>query len=548
MPRTISRRGLLTTAAAATVAVPAAISAAPADASTTTSSATAADGTGAGLVTVTPDDPRYVELTTGVNQRWVGTPGRIYVPSTTEDVVAAVRDAVRAGQRVSLMSGGHCLADFVFNPQVQTVINLSTMNAVRYDPQLRAFEVEAGGILLNVYDTLYKSWGVTIPGGLCYSVGIGGHVSGGGFGLLSRSHGLTVDHLYAIEVVVVDADGEVHAVVATREPDDPNQDLWWGYSGGGGGSFGVITRYWFRSPDATGTDPGALLVRPPEKVLISILQIPWSGLTEERFNTLLGNVGDWFEANSAPDSPYTALSGSYTLSHVSAGAVTIATQIDATIPGARDLLAAYQTAITAGVEFDLSTAAPPLELPWLRATRFLGTASAIGDDPAVRSDNHSAYLITGFTGRQPSVIYKWLTSDAIDNPNAMVVINLVGGQISAVAPDATAVAQRTAVLKVLYQSLWTDSADDAANVAWATGLYREVYAETGGVPVPNGHTDGCYINYPDTALDGAASNTSGVPWQVLYHKGNLPRLQQVKARWDPTDFFRHPLSIPLPGH
>ncbi len=190
---------------------------------------------------------------------------------------------------------------------------------------------------------------------------------------------------------------------------------------------------------------------------------------------------------------------------------------------------------------------PPLELPWLRATRFLGTASLIGDDPAVRSDNHSAYLITGFTGDQPSVIYRWLTSDAIENPNAMVVINLVGGQIGAVAPEATAVAQRGAILKVLYQSLWTDAADDAANVSWATGLYREVYAETGGVPAPNGHTDGCYINYPDTALDAAASNTSGVPWQVLYHKANLPRLQQVKAVWDPTDFFRHPLSIPLPG-
>ena len=547
MPRTISRRGLLAAAAAATA--PVAIGVTPAAASTIAPSPPPdTAGTGAGLVTVTPEDPRYGELITGVNQRWVGSPGRIYVPSTTADVVAAVRAAVHAGQRVSVRSGGHCLADLVFNAQVQTVIDLSTMTAVRYDPQLRAFEVEAGGTLLNVYDTLYKSWGVTIPGGLCYSVGIGGHVSGGGFGLLSRSHGLTVDHLYAIEVVVVDADGEVRAVVATREPDDPNRDLWWGYSGGGGGSFGVITRYWFRSPGATGTDPGALLVRPPEKVLISILQIPWSDLTEDRFAALLGNVGDWFEANSAPDSPYTALSGSYTLSHISAGAVTIATQIDATVPGAQDLLNAYLSSITAGVGVDLGTVPPPLELPWLRATRFLGTASLIGDDPAVRSDNHSAYLITGFTGQQPSVIYRWLTSDAIDNPNAMVVINLVGGQISAVAPDATAVAQRTAVLKVLYQSLWTDPADDAANVAWATGLYREVYAETGGVPVPNGHTDGCYINYPDTALDGPASNTSGVPWQVLYYKGNLPRLQQVKARWDPTDFFRHPLSIPLPGH
>lgn len=499
------------------------------------------------LATVTPDDPRYEELVTGVNQRWVGTPGQVYVPGSTADVVTAVRETVRAGRRLSIRSGGHCLADLVFNAEVESVVDLSTMTAVSYDPTLRAFEVEAGATLLNVYDALYKGWGVTIPGGLCYSVGIGGHVSGGGFGLLSRSHGLTVDHLYGIEVVVVDAQGEVRVVTATREPDDPNRDLWWGYSGGGGGNFGVITRYWFRSPDATGTDPGRQLVTPPEAVLISAVRIPWTTLTEDRFAALLRNTGAWFEANSAPDSRYTALSGSFSLTHHSSGGVTVVTQIDAGLPDAVRLLDSYLTAILDGVGVDPAALPAPLRLPWLRATRYLGTASAIGDNPAVRSDNHSAYLLKGFTEEQAAVVYRYLTSDQISNPNAMVVINLVGGRIGAVAPQDTAVAQRAAVLKVLYQSLWTDPADDDANTAWATGLYREVYAGTGGVPVPDGRTDGCYINYPDTALDGPASNTSGVPWSVLYHGVNYPRLQQVKARWDPTDFFRHPLSVRLPG-
>jgi FAD binding domain/Berberine and berberine like len=563
MSTDLTRRRLLSAAALATgaaVAAPAAraqaadVSAAGVPTAGVRTAGVAAAGvpTPAGephpLVTVTADDPRYQELVTGVNQRWVGTPGRIYLPSTTADVVAAVRETVRAGRRLSIRSGGHCLADWVFNSEVESVIDLSTMTGVSYDPVRRAFEVEAGGTLLNVYDALYKGWGVTIPGGLCYSVGIGGHVSGGGFGLLSRAHGLTVDHLEAVEVVVVDADGEVRAVVASRDPDDPDRDLWWASAGGGGGSFGVITRYWFRSPGATGSEPGRQLISPPKSVLISAVPIPWSSLTEQRFTTLLRNTGAWFEANSAPDSPYTALSGSFSLTHQASGAVTVVAQIDAGLPDAAQLLHAYQAAITDGVGVDLGALPPPLELPWLRATRYLGTASAIGDDPAVRSDNHSAYLIKGFTEEQAAVIYAYLTSDAISNPNAMVVINLVGGQIGAVAPEDTAVAQRSAVLKVLYQSLWTDPADDAANVAWATQLYREVYAGTGGVPVPDGRTDGCYINYPDTALDGAAANTSGVSWQELYHKQNYPRLQQVKARWDPTDFFRHPVSVQLPGH
>lgn len=207
------------------------------------------------VTTVTPDDPRYPELVTGVNQRWVGTPGRIRLPRSTAEVVTAVREAVRAGQRISVRGGGHSLADLVYRPEVETVIDLSALDRVGYDPARRAFEVGAGATLLNVYDTLYKNWGVTIPGGLCYSVGVGGHVSGGGFGLLSRAHGLTVDHLEAIEVVVVDADRTVRPVIATREPGDPARDLLWAYSGGGGGSFGVITRYWFRTPAGPGTTP-----------------------------------------------------------------------------------------------------------------------------------------------------------------------------------------------------------------------------------------------------------------------------------------------------
>ncbi|WP_131766948.1 FAD-binding oxidoreductase [Candidatus Protofrankia californiensis] len=499
-------------------------------------------------ITVTPGDPRYGELITGVNQRWTGTPGRIYVARSTDDVVAAVTETVRASRRLSIRSGGHCLAGLVFNPEVESVLDLSTFNGIGYDEGLNAFEVQPGVILLNAYQTLYKRWGVTIPGGFCYSVGAGGHVSGGGFGLLSRAHGLTVDHLYGVEVVVVDANGSVRVVTATRRADDPNRDLWWGYTGGGGGNFGVITRYWFRSPGATGSEPSRQLVNPPKEVLVSVVRVPWSALTADRFTALVRNVGTWYEANSAPDSPYTALSGSVSLNHVSAGAVTVLTQVDAAAPDARGLLDSYLASVLAGTGVDPAALPAPLHLPWLRATILLGTGSAIGNNPAIRSDNHSAYLLKGFTDDQISIIHRYLTSDRVSNHEAMVVLNPVGGRIGAVGPHDTAVAQRGAVLKALFQSLWTSPADDDANIAWATGLYREVYARTGNVPVPDDRTDGCYINYPDTApLDDPKANTSGLSWHELYHKDNYPRLQQVKARWDPTDFFRHPLSVELPG-
>ena len=95
-------------------------------------------------------------------------------------------------------------------------------------------------------------------------------------------------------------------------------------------------------------------------------------------------------------------------------------------------------------------------------------------------------------------------------------------------------------------SAWLDEADDAANLAWVRGLYRDVYADTGGVPVPGEVNDGSYINYQDADLADPAWNTSGVSAHRLYYKDNYPRLQRVKARWDPRNVFRHALAIEPP--
>jgi hypothetical protein len=93
-------------------------------------------------------------------------------------------------------------------------------------------------------------------------------------------------------------------------------------------------------------------------------------------------------------------------------------------------------------------------------------------------------------------------------------------------------------MKLQYQTYWTDPADDDGNLSWIRNFYRSVYADTGGEPVSNEVTDGCYVNYPDVDLQN---------WAALYFKDNYRRLQAVKARWDPTDQFRHAQSVRLPG-
>ena len=79
-------------------------------------------------------------------------------------------------------------------------------------------------------------------------MGAGGHVTAGGYGLLSRLHGLTVDYLYAVEVVCVDADGKAAAIeVSLDSPETDEQALLWAHQGGGGGNFGIVTRFWDRA-------------------------------------------------------------------------------------------------------------------------------------------------------------------------------------------------------------------------------------------------------------------------------------------------------------
>ena len=212
---------------------------------------------------------------------------------------------------------------------------------------------------------------------------MGVHVVGGAFGFLCRQLGLAADYLYGIEVVTIDEAGRAKTVIATREASDPNRDLWWAHTGAGGGNFGTVTRYWFRSPGASGEDPATLL--PP-----------------------------------APQS-------------------------------------------------------------------------------------------------------------------------------NTVAPDATASPPRRAIFDLACTTGWLDPTDDAQNLASVRAFCRELFADTGGAPVPGDAYDGALINHPDVDLADPALNGSGVPWPTFYYQTNYSRLQRIKAQWDPLNVFRHALSIRAEG-
>jgi aclacinomycin oxidase len=495
------------------------------------------------LVTVTVDDPRYAFLATrGKNRLFTGTPASIYQVSDAEQVRRVVEQAVASGQRVAVRGGGHALDDLVDTPEVTALIDTSTMNAAYYDPAYQAIAVESGALLGDVYKSLYPTYGFVPPAGSCPTVGVGGFVPGAGFGTLCRGHGLIADHLYGVEVVVVDESGRARIVVATREASDPNRDLWWAHSGGGGGSFGVVTRYLFRSPDAEGAGPGGLLPSPPPSVITKTLIWPWASMTEPDFTRLVSNHGAWHAANSAPGTEYSTLYSEFGVTSHAAGGMELVALIDATVPDAEELMNSYVAAVTDGVGATMFTKTSTAN--WLTTILSEPFPSAPPENNRVKSKG--ACLRQPFSADQVATMYKYLSDPNFPAVGAMVIYSL-GGQVSAVAPEATAVAQRDSILRTLLITAWSNPALDDEGIAWTRAFYRDLYAATGGVPVPNAATDGSYINFPDVDLADPAWNTSGVPWHTLYFKDNYPRLQQVKAAYDPRNVFRHPLSVQLPG-
>jgi FAD/FMN-containing dehydrogenase len=493
---------------------------------------------------VHPGDPLYRDLQLrGYNRRFAGAPDSVFVVDGTDQVVDAVDAAVASGRRLAVRSGGHCTEGLVDDPAVRCVIDLSQMDSVYYDRHRRAFAVQAGATIGRVYQALDMTWGVTLPGGSCTGVGMGGHVTGGGFGPLSRSYGLLSDHLYAVETVVVDEHGKAKAVTATRDEDDPHRELWWAHAGGGGGNFGVATKFWFRSRAAQGDDPALLLPKRPSGCTMASVAWPWADLDEEKLTTLITNYMRWSEQNRSPGSPAASVYGNLVLFRKEFGVVTLTGQVDPGQPQSREALDTYFAEVTANLPDGVKKRQD--DAPWLYTTMHAPeVADALGIPATqLRTKVKGAFLRSALDGSQIRTIVERLTSDDYGWRGATAVFVSWGGQINALSSQDTAVAERDSGALFSVASVWDDPGEDETHMTWARTLYRDVFAATGGVPVPNDRTGGCYVNWPDPDLREAEWNESGVPWSELYYGGNYERLQEAKRRWDPHQVFSHALSV-----
>jgi hypothetical protein len=504
----IARRRLLSAGGVALLGAGAVTLAGPARAEAAETTPLAAGG----RYRIYPRDPRYDTMRMGFNQRWVGAPAYIQLVNNADDTIQAVQQALDRRLRITVRGGGHCYENFSSGNYGGVIIDLSNMQDVYMDRPGRVC-VQGGATLWNVYETLFKNYDLALPGGSCYSVGVGGHIVGGGYGLLSRQFGLVVDYLTGVDVVCVNRHRQARLVRA-RRGDPKTEWLLWAHTGGGGGNFGIVTAYYF-----TG------LPRPPEQVKVAITVWQWADLTEASFATLLRNFGNFMRANSSPSSPYAGLFALIHAFHRSAGKISMTTQVAGP---AFDLLDTFLTQLNAGMPIPPTTSV--VTLPWLQATQWLN-----GSGRNQRGKYKSAYMKSPFPERQIGAIWSALTDEHYKNPQALLQIDSYGCQVNAVGPHATAVPQRSSIMKLQYQTYWADRKDDDVNLRWINNFYANVYSDTAGVPVSNRVTDGCFINYPDVDLPAS--------WPTLYYKSSYRRLQVVKAQWDPRNVFNHAQSI-----
>lgn len=478
---------------------------------------------------VLPDDLRYPTLVRGFNQRFVGSPSYVQVCGDEQQILETVQQAVDQKLRITVRGGGHCYEDFVSGNDGGVIIDLSPLNGVYRNEETGLYCIEGGCTLWNVYTQLFKEYGKTIPGGSCYSVGAGGHVIGGGYGLLSRLHGLTIDYLSAVEMIHVDQNGQAQIITVGRNSaEQQERDLFWAHQGGGGGNFGIVTKYWFKDP------PDA-----PDFAFLSSIAWDWKTMEKEDFVELVKNYGDFLKEHSQVGSPY---AGMFTLLHLTqkaAGQIVLTMQMTGE---SSSLLEEFKETMTlskvphvaqripVGYHHFVPNSVQTRYMPWLEVTQTLD-----GVGPNQRGKYKSAYMIEPFPSNQIDVIWKYLTDDNYSNPQALLQIDSYGCRINEVAPDATAVPQRSSIMKLQYQTYWTKKEDDDVNLNWIRNFYNDMYGPEG--PYPDGLMDGCYVNYPDTDLKN---------WQYLYYKDNYLKLQQVKKNWDPLNIFNHKQSIELP--
>lgn len=434
---------------------------------------------------LTSDDPEYDTARLVVAGQVDARPAAIARVANAADVALVVSTARKAGLELAVRSGGHDTAGHGTS-EGGLVIDLRAMNRIEVDPADRTAWAEAGASAGEVVRAVAEQ-GLVVGFGDTGSVGIGGITLGGGIGYFVRKHGMTIDNLLAAEIVT--ADGQLLHVDAEHHP-----DLFWAIRGGGG-NFGVATRFRYRLHPAE-QFVGGLLVLPATAETISGFLAAAAAAPEEL--STIANV------MSCPPIPFVPQEWHgrpvlfATIGHLG----TEAAGLRAISP--------------------FRTLAQPI-VDQLRPMRYPEIFP-----PEDTSYRPKAYGRTFFTSEVGTAAGQAIVDaiEASDAPMRAVQLRALGGAMARVANDTTAFAHRDRQVMVVVVNFYLGPDDLPRRRAWVHDLASKL---SDGRP-------GAYVNFMgDEGPERVREAYPGATWD---------RLAAIKAQYDPDNVFRLNQNVP----
>ncbi|HEY3469158.1 MAG TPA: FAD-binding oxidoreductase [Amycolatopsis sp.] len=429
-----------------------------------------------------PGDPGYADAKlvffTMYDDR---VPAAVVGAGCVEDVQLAVAFAARHRLPVAARSGGHSYPGYS-TVDGGIVVDLSRFSGIEVRPDGRA--VIGAGAKLGPIATTLAAAGRVLPAGSCDTVGIAGLALGGGVGVLDRKYGLTCDHLEAARIVT--AEGRVRTVSAAAEP-----DLFWALRGGGGGNFGIVTGFTFRTV-------------PIADVATFDLKFPADART-----ALFAAWQEWQPA--APDELWSGMGLAW--NEASLGGTFLG-------PRARmhELLE------------DLVRRVGTQPVEWHEAVQDHLTAMRTFDDHDSRPGAAAAarYAYTGTSrmltrpAEDPAAVVEVLTRD----PGVRTIVDSGGGAIARVGVRETPFPHRRALASLQFLH-GAEPADGGL-----AGARRSLAVVRDGLGPEFGTTG--YVNYLDPEMPD---------WAHAYYGVNAERLRAVARKYDPRGIFAFPQGL-----